>query len=90
MKISVLSSQRIIHVFRRINVFLSCMYMYVYFGKYCLFLRDAIIRYTAEKGTVAPSCLFRSDNQHSCNLLHLLTIPCYYGRLALVGQAGRE
>lgn len=37
MKISVLSSQRIIHVFRRIHVFLSCMYMYVYFGKYCLF-----------------------------------------------------
>lgn len=37
MKISVLSSQHIIQVLRLINMFLSYIYTYVYFGKYCLF-----------------------------------------------------
>lgn len=37
MKISVLSSQHIIQVLILINMFLSCIYTYVYFGKYCLF-----------------------------------------------------
>lgn len=33
MKISVLSSQHILQVFRSINMFLSCIYTYVYFWK---------------------------------------------------------
>ena len=57
-KISVLSSQHIIQVLRLINMFLSCIYTYVYLGKYCLFLREAIIRYLVKKGMVSPSNLF--------------------------------
>ena len=34
MKISVLGSQHIIQVLRLIHVFLSCIYTYVYLGKY--------------------------------------------------------
>lgn len=36
MKISVLGSQHIIQVLRLIHVFLSCIYTYVYLGKYYL------------------------------------------------------
>jgi len=36
----------------------SCIYTYVYFGKYCFFLREAIIRYVAKKGIVTPLILF--------------------------------
>lgn len=30
-------------------MFLSCIYTYVYLGKYCLFLREAIIRYLVKR-----------------------------------------
>lgn len=43
MKISVLSSQHIIQVFRLINVFSSCIYTYVYFGKYCFFKGELLL-----------------------------------------------
>lgn len=57
MKISVLSSQCIIQVFRLINMLLSCIYTFVYFGSIA-FLRDAINGQHGKKG-IAILCLFR-------------------------------
>lgn len=49
MKISVLSSQCIIQVFRLINMLLSCIYTFVYFGSIA-FLRDVINGQHGKKG----------------------------------------
>lgn len=50
MKISVLSSQYIIHLFRLINKLLSCIYIFVYLGSIA-FLRGVISGQHDKKGT---------------------------------------
>lgn len=88
MKISVLSSQCIIQVFRLINMLLSCIYTFVYFGSIA-FLRDVINGQHGEKG-IAILCLFRQGWQVA------LTLPpaslCYClvitGLLIFRGRAG--
>lgn len=50
MKISVLSSQYIIQVFRLINMLLSCIYTFLYFGSIA-FLREVISGQHGKKGT---------------------------------------
>lgn len=57
MKISVLSSQCIIQVFRLINMLLSCIYTFVYFGSIAS-LRDVNNGQHGKKG-IAILCLFR-------------------------------
>lgn len=88
MKISVLSSQCIIQVFRLINMLLSCIYTFVYCGSIA-FLRDVINGQHGKKG-IAILCLFRQGWQVA------LTLPpaslCYClvitGLLIFRGRAG--
>lgn len=58
MKISVLSSQYIIQVFRLINMLLSCIYTFVYFENIA-FLREVTNGQHGKKGTeIDPLRLF--------------------------------
>lgn len=62
MKISVLSSQYIIQVFRLINMLLSCIYTFVYFGSIA-FLREVISGQHSKKGTAILCASSNEDDR---------------------------
>lgn len=75
MKISVLGSQYIIQVFRPINMLLSCIYTFVYFGSIS-FLREVINGQHGKKGTAILCASSAEDDRW-----HWIFSPaslCYY------------
>lgn len=83
MKISVLSSQYIIQVFRLINMLLSCIYTFVYFRS-IVFLREVIISgQHGKKGTAILCASSAEDDLFPCIFVLL---PCYYSFITFLEE----
>lgn len=87
MKISVLSSQYIIQVFRLINMLLSCIYTFVYFENIA-FLRGVTNGQHDKKGTEIFCASSSEVGRWYCNLLSctFVLLSCYYVFINFLGE----